>query len=63
MRTEEDVIEVAWRAGKAVWVKARGNPAMLVTGVLVAGTLALSFGGFKYGRVYGTKLLDYLGWD
>ena len=57
METSEDVITVAARAGEVLLVHARGNPALLVAGVVVVATVAVGYGSYKYGG----QLLDRMG--
>ncbi len=57
MSTGEEVITVAWKAGEVFFVNARGNPALIVAGVVAVGTVAVGYGSYKYGG----KLLDYFG--
>jgi len=59
METTEDVITIAAKAGEVILIHARGNPAVLVAGVVVVATVAVGYGSYKY----GSQLLDRLGWN
>ncbi len=50
----EDIITIALKAGESVYVHARGNPAMLIAGVVVTAGVAIGYGSY----VYGEKLIN-----
>jgi len=52
MSQNEDVIQVAWAAGEALWVHGRGNPALMVAGLVVAGGVLIGYGSYKYGAKF-----------
>ena len=56
--TADEVVTVAWKAGEVFFVEARGNPAMIVAGAVVVGTVAVGYGGYRY----GSKLFNALNW-
>lgn len=49
-RIREDLITVAAKAGESVWVHAKGDPALLVAGVVVAASVVAAYGACLYGR-------------
>jgi hypothetical protein len=62
MNVERDVLEVALEAGKRVWVHAQGRPSVMLAAAIVVAATAIGYGSCKYGRKYGTQLIERLGW-
>lgn len=59
MDTNRDVLEISLEVGKRILVFSQGNPAVIVAGALVVAATAVGYGGYRY----GSKLVNYFGWE